>query len=122
MSDINNIDNAKDLLKEICKQNFNDKTFIEYIDKKLAGDFATEISNYIESLRTRIAELTNGEAQIEHNKDTDRIDFLQSKTKGYGNGWIFSDSSTGRGMRLHETTKDGAKPTVREAIDASRLT
>ena len=50
--------------------------------------------------------------------DTQRVDFLQAQSKGYG-GWIFRQSVTGRGMRLHETTQAGARPTVREAIDAA---
>ena len=44
------------------------------------------------------------------------LDALQAMTKGYGKGWILRESTTGRGMRLHETSQDGARPTVREAI------
>lgn len=50
--------------------------------------------------------------------DTVRIDALQELTKGYGKGWILRESSTGRGMRLHETEAPGAYPSVRQAIDA----
>ena len=50
--------------------------------------------------------------------DKARLDFLQEQTKGYY-GWILRESSQGRGMRLHETSQEGAKPTVREAIDAA---
>lgn len=46
-----------------------------------------------------------------------RIEKLQRLTTGYGKGWILRDSSTGRGMRLHETELEGATPCVREAID-----
>lgn len=49
--------------------------------------------------------------------DTERLDFLQKETRGYGKGWIFRGSSNGRGMRLHETDKEGADPDVRVAID-----
>ena len=49
--------------------------------------------------------------------DADRLDFLQLGTKGYGKGWILRPSLTGRGMRLHETSQEGASRTVREAID-----
>jgi hypothetical protein len=51
--------------------------------------------------------------------DTERLDWLQSKTTHYGEGWMVRPSTTGRGMRLHETSRGGAKPTVREAIDAA---
>ena len=50
-------------------------------------------------------------------EDKKRLDKLQFLTKGHGNGWILRDSSTGRGMRLHETQLEGAVPDVREAID-----
>ena len=49
--------------------------------------------------------------------DADRLDFLQRGTKGYGKGWILRPNLTGRGMRLHETSQEGASRTVREAID-----
>jgi hypothetical protein len=50
--------------------------------------------------------------------DSDRINLLQELTQGYGLGWCLRGSSTGRGMRLSETSRSYAKPTVREAIDA----
>jgi hypothetical protein len=58
-------------------------------------------------------------------KPTDKqlLDFLQSKTTGFGRGWIARMSGLGRGYRLHETDEhaEHAKPTVREAIaDAMR--
>lgn len=49
--------------------------------------------------------------------DAARLNFLQSLTKGYGRGWLLGESTTGRGMRLHETSHEDARPTVREAID-----
>jgi len=49
--------------------------------------------------------------------DKERLDFLQEMTKGYGNGWLLRVSSTGRGMRLHETSQFGASADVRQAID-----
>lgn len=48
--------------------------------------------------------------------DTEMLDWLQENTKGYGSGWICRDSFTGRGLRVHETSLSGAKPTIREAI------
>lgn len=53
----------------------------------------------------------------ELSKDKERLDWLQSQTKGYGTGWLCRDSTTGRGMRLHETSTIGAFPDVRQAID-----
>ncbi len=35
--------------------------------------------------------------------DEHLLDWLQSQTKGYGEGWILRQSNTGRDMRLHET-------------------
>lgn len=54
-------------------------------------------------------------------KDKKRLDKLQSLTKGHGNGWVLRDSSTGRGMRLHETELEDATPNVREAIDNYKI-
>lgn len=52
-------------------------------------------------------------------QDVARINFLEASTKGYGLGWILRNSTTGRGMRLHETSLPEAQPSVREAIDAA---
>lgn len=49
--------------------------------------------------------------------DKERLDFLQEKMTGYGNGWLLRGSTTGRGLRLHETSQDGAVKDVRQAID-----
>lgn len=49
--------------------------------------------------------------------DTERLDFLQKLTAGYGRGWILRLSSYNRGWRLHETSTPGAVPDVRDAID-----
>jgi len=50
-------------------------------------------------------------------EDKELLDALQEMTKGYGNGWVLRESYRGRGMRLHESSRSGAKPTVREAIE-----
>lgn len=34
--------------------------------------------------------------------DTERLDWLQAQTTGYGNGWLARESTTGRGFRLHD--------------------
>jgi len=53
--------------------------------------------------------------------DKELLDWLDANARGYGNGWICRDSTTERGLRVHETVGDDAKPTVREAIaDAIR--
>lgn len=51
--------------------------------------------------------------------DTERLDLLDRLTKegAYGTGVILRRSTTGRGWRLHQTSREGASPTVREAID-----
>jgi len=53
--------------------------------------------------------------------DTRRLDFLEQLQADclYGNGVILRDSLTGRGWRLHPTTRGGAALSVREAIDAA---
>lgn len=48
--------------------------------------------------------------------DTERLDFLQ-KLSSYGHGWVFRKSESGRGYRLHESSRDDATPYIREAID-----
>lgn len=48
--------------------------------------------------------------------DTEMLDWLESHARGYGDGWVCRNSGTGRGLRLHETTRTDAKRTVREAI------
>jgi hypothetical protein len=49
--------------------------------------------------------------------DTQRLDWLEKQAVGYGNGWIVRMSFSGRGMRLHETSRAGAAKTPRDAID-----
>ena len=51
--------------------------------------------------------------------DKDRITFLQTllDRKRYTGKCILRESTTGRGWRLHETSWEGAVPSVRDAID-----
>jgi len=51
--------------------------------------------------------------------DTEMLDWLGKNAKGYGHGWICRNSTTGRGLRVHETTDADALPSVREAIAAA---
>lgn len=60
--------------------------------------------------------------QIELLKDKERLDWLESKSNGQH--WIARQSSTGRGFRLHNTSRQSddwhiPSPTVRQAIDAA---
>lgn len=58
-----------------------------------------------------------GEEVVAERTDTERLDWLQNQTTGYGGGWRVRKSAMGRGMRLQETSDYRARPTVREAID-----
>ena len=50
--------------------------------------------------------------------DTERLDWLEGKKEGCGEGWVCRRSTNGRGFRVHETSSwKSAMPTVREAID-----
>jgi hypothetical protein len=49
--------------------------------------------------------------------DADRLDALNALAKGYGTGWILRNSSTLRGMRLHESDHPDGESDVRKAID-----
>jgi len=58
-----------------------------------------------------------------HPSDTELLDFLEKQLTGYGAGVVLRKSTTGRGMRLHETSDLGLgykcadpQPTVRQAI------
>ena len=51
-----------------------------------------------------------------HPPQTDVLDELQKHSSGYSNGWICRLSSSGRGLRIHETTRKDAMLTIMEAI------
>ncbi len=53
--------------------------------------------------------------------DTERLDFLDLLTGEYTNRVILRGSTTGRGWRLHESSRQNSHETVREAIDAYKL-
>jgi hypothetical protein len=49
--------------------------------------------------------------------DTELLDWLDKQSgKEYTGKVVFRWSTTGRGWRLHETSRDGAHTSVREAI------
>lgn len=48
--------------------------------------------------------------------DTEMLNWLEKNAEGYGWGWVCRNSISGRGLRLHETSRSDARPTVREAI------
>ena len=50
-------------------------------------------------------------------EDYERLNKLQELTTGYGHGWVLRESSTGRGLRLHESSHIDAVPDIRQAID-----
>ena len=51
--------------------------------------------------------------------DTERLNFLQKLTdnKNYTGMVVLRESSTGRGWRLHETSRNDGVKSVRAAID-----
>lgn len=51
--------------------------------------------------------------------DKEILDWLEKNMKGYGKGWVCRNSCCGRGLRVHETARDDAHPTIREAIKAA---
>lgn len=55
----------------------------------------------------------------EAQKDKERLDWLEKQSSG--DPWIARQSESGRGFRLHNTLRDGASPTAREAIDAAMV-
>lgn len=90
--------------------------------EKLLERRVSEQHMEIVALKNRIEHLENVitgmQPESEPHPDTARLDKLQLLTCGHGGGWILRQSTTGRGMRLHETGQDGALPNVRSAIDA----
>lgn len=50
--------------------------------------------------------------------DTELLNWLDKNAKGYGKGWICRDSTTGRGLRIHETGIPNATPNIRDTIRA----
>jgi len=47
--------------------------------------------------------------------DKELLDYL-NKNKTNSNGWICRDSSMGRGLRIHQTSREDAVSDIREAI------
>jgi len=70
---------------------------------------------WIEETPEQIRQMINDTA-IKGPTDTEMLNWLDNNARQYGNGWICRDSTTGRGLRLHETTDARAKSTVRAAI------
>lgn len=79
-----------------------------YLQRK-AGEEAVANAKALAEALERIKELE---------EDKERLNKLQRMMKHYGYGWILRNSTTGRGMRLHETSREDAYTTVRQAIDA----
>ncbi len=69
-------------------------------------------------------ECPTGELRAENERlqaDKDRLEWLEANASHYGNGWICRRSTSGRGLRLHESTWPGTSSTVRQAIDSAAL-
>lgn len=49
--------------------------------------------------------------------DGERLDWLQDRSTPELFSWVCRPSKTGRGWRLHETTREDGAPTIRTAID-----
>ena len=62
--------------------------------------------------------MIRGKTVCKENKPTDKemLDWLKRQTTGYGCGWICRKSQFGRGIRLHETSREDALVDVRDAI------
>lgn len=54
-----NIDQAKAFLVEVNNKEFKDKTYKDYIETRLAGDFSVELAKYIKSLKERVENAEN---------------------------------------------------------------
>ncbi len=54
--------------------------------------------------------------------DTERLDWLERQGEPNALGWVCRDSDTGRGWRLHQTTRSDAMPNIRTAIDVAMAT
>jgi len=52
------IDEARTLLKQVMRERFKDTTFTDYIDNRLAGDFAVEIYEAIKHYRQALNDVT----------------------------------------------------------------
>ncbi len=93
---------------------------IDIEENIIGGNYIEEdIADYLDVLNPVTIPLEDTDALKEALgiTDTQRLDKLDRLTKGYRLGWILRESISGRGMRLHESGKEGAVKTVREAID-----
>lgn len=75
-----------------------------------------QLEGKIHELQMQLQDTRPAPPSPEQPEDGELLDYLQSLTKGYGLGWMLRESSNGRGMRLYETSREGATPDVRAAI------
>jgi len=68
--------------------------------------------SYLYQLDSKIIKINN-----DQKADTERLNAMQKLTVGYGIGWILRKSTSGRGLRLHETTNENGVYDIRKAID-----
>jgi hypothetical protein len=74
----------------------------------------------MERIEKRLREEVPGLLKNLATRDTQRMDFLEALNKkaDYSGYCILRESESGRGWRLHETNRDSAYYSVRQAIDA----
>ena len=82
------------------------KTFDEYWEKHATDEFLSK-----EGVKILCADMNKNLVE-----DKNRLDALQKLSGNYG-GWILRESSTNRGLRLHESSKEGNEISIRRAID-----
>lgn len=63
-----------------------------------------------------MADVTQEKPNADELTDTQLLDYLDQLSGGYTGRVLLRDSTTGRGWRLHESSKPGASSNVRAAI------
>jgi len=58
------IDEARDYIYKLSKTDFEDTNFCNYIQNRLAGDFALEISNVIKSLKEKLSAVVSSNTEL----------------------------------------------------------
>jgi hypothetical protein len=64
-----NVDEARQLIKEVMEAKFTDKTFRHYINESLAGDFAVEIATALQNNACQITALKQVVVERETERD-----------------------------------------------------
>jgi len=85
-------------------------------DPECCGDYLEYYSKH-ETGDHYIIKWFIGDQEVDILEDKERLDRLEEIKQGYGKGWVVRWSTTNRGLRIHESSRDDALPTIREAID-----